>query len=61
MENKNLNGFLMVKIYFQKEDHILEKILNNILKIKLIIKSLNTIIQPIITLILIVEDKIFYY
>ena len=47
MENKNLNGFLMVKIYFQKEDHILEKILNNILKIKLIIKSSNTIIQPI--------------
>ena len=37
--------FLMVKIYFQKEAHMAEKILNQTVKIKLIIKAQNTIIQ----------------
>lgn len=48
MENWDFNGFLMVKIYFQKEAHMAEKILNKIVKIKLIIKAQNTIIQLII-------------
>lgn len=48
MENWDFNGFLDVKIYFQKEGHMVEKILNQTVKIKLIIKAQNTIIQSII-------------
>ena len=48
MENWDFNGFLMVKFYFQKEAHMAEKILNQNVKIKLIIKAQNTIIQLII-------------
>lgn len=48
MENWDFNGFLEVKIYFQKEGRMVEKILNQTVKIKLIIKAQNTIIQLII-------------